>query len=464
MMSNENTADLSSVMDKQKLFFAKGGTRSVALRILYLRKLAKVLKRSEPDIMAALQRDLGKSDFEAYTTELGFVLSEIRFISKSLTKWAKPRRVRTVLTHIGSTGRIVPEPYGTALIIAPWNYPLQLALSPLVGAVAAGNTAVLKPSELTPSVSEVLKEVIEEVFPEDYVTVVEGGPEVSTWLLEQKFDYIFFTGSVKVGRIVMEAAAKQLIPVTLELGGKSPLIVHEDANLKLAARRTAFGKFVNAGQTCIAPDYALVHRSVKERFLAELKAAIQEFYGTDPLQSEAYGRIVSPRHFERLVSFLNSGSQVTGGSYDPDQLKISPTVLENVPVEDPVMQEEIFGPILPVFVYDDLGEVVEIVRSRPKPLALYLFSGNKKVQKWLTAELSFGGGTINDTLMHLATPYLPFGGVGESGMGSYHGHASFKTFSHEKSVLKQTTRLDFKFRYPGPNDKKRLSIIRRLMK
>lgn len=462
MEDHVNMAEIGSVMEKHKLFFEKGGTRSAALRILYLRKLAKVLKRCEPDIFAALKQDLGKSDFETYVTELGLVFSEISFISKHLAKWAKPRRVGTPITHIGSTGRIIPEPYGTVLVIAPWNYPLQLALTPVIGAVAAGNTAVLKPSELTPTVSGVLKTILEEVFPEDYVSVIEGGPEVSTELLQQKFDYIFFTGSVRVGRIVMEAAAKRLTPVTLELGGKSPCIVHYEANLKLAARRIAFGKFVNSGQTCVAPDYVFVHRRVKERFLAELKAAILDIYGPDPLNNENYGRIVGQSHFKRLVSFLEGAKPSVGGHFDEGTLKIAPTVLEEATFELPVMQEEIFGPILPVLVYDELGEVIDAVKERPKPLALYLFTASKAVQKLITSELSFGGGTINDTLIHMATPYLPFGGVGESGIGSYHGKASFQTFSHEKSVLKQTTRFDLKFRYPG--SKRGLSIIRRILK
>lgn len=462
----ETAAELEAVMEKHRAFFEKGGTRSVALRILYLRKLAKVLKQREQDIFAALKADLGKSDFEAYLTELGVVLGEIRYITGHLFKWTKPRRVRTALTHLGSVGRVIPEPYGTVLIIAPWNYPLQLALSPLIGAVAAGNTAVLKPSELAPSVSRVLKSVLEDVFPEDYVSVVEGGPEVSAGLLELPFDYIFFTGSVRIGRIVMEAAAKQLTPVTLELGGKSPGIVHFDANLKLAARRIAFGKFVNAGQTCVASDYVLVHRRVKDRFIAELRAAIQELYGTDALHNEAYGRIVGKRHFDRLLSLLPNTRPVIGGGSDSGRLKIEPTVLEleldKQGLELPVMREEIFGPILPVLAYDELGEVIDTVKGLPKPLALYLFTASKAVQKLITGELSFGGGTINDTLLHMATPYLPFGGVGESGMGSYHGVSSFRTFSHEKSVLKQTTRFDFRFRYPGA--KQSLSIIRRLMR
>ncbi|WP_418303195.1 aldehyde dehydrogenase [Paenibacillus yonginensis] len=462
MSKEEIGMDPDGILDRHNALFEQGGTGSIALRILYLHRLKQALKKHEADWFAALRMDLNKSDFESYTTELGIVLSEIRFISSRLTRWAKPRKVRTALTHVGSKSLIIKEPYGTVLIIAPWNYPLQLALSPLIGAIAAGNTVVLKPSELTPNVSALLKRILGEVFPEDYVTVVEGGPEVSTALLARKFDYIFFTGSVGVGKIVMEAAAKHLTPVTLELGGKSPCIVHDDANLPLAARRIVFGKFTNAGQTCIAPDYLLVHRHVRDRLLAELQAELVRFYGEDPLNSPAYGRIIGQRQFDRLTSFLQDGRIVVGGEADRDKLKIAPTILADVHWGMPVMQEEIFGPLLPVLVYDELQEVIEWVRKRPKPLALYLFTGSRKVQKTVTHELSFGGGTLNDTLMHLATPYLPFGGVGESGMGSYHGYESFRTFTHEKGIVKQTTLFDFPFRYPFA--KRGLSIIRRLLK
>ncbi|WP_337926750.1 aldehyde dehydrogenase [Paenibacillus caui] len=454
--------ELESVLKEHRDFFSRGGTRSVALRILFLQRLRKTLKNHETEILQALRQDLGKSDHEGYMTELGIVLDEIGFISKRLTNWAKPRKVRTVLTHAGSKGMIMPEPYGTVLIIAPWNYPLQLALSPLVGAIAAGNTVILKPSELTRTVSGLLQTILEEVFPPDYVKVVQGGPDVSTELLKQKVDYIFFTGSAPVGRIVMEASAKTLTPVTLELGGKSPCIVHHDADIRLAARRVAFGKFTNAGQTCVAPDYVWVHRQVKERFLTELKSVITEFYGERPLESGNYGRIVGRRHFDRLIRFLDNGKCVIGGEHDESALKIAPTVLEEVTWEMPVMQEEIFGPLLPVLEYEDLEQVLETARSLPKPLALYLFSQSRRVQSRITRELSFGGGAINDTLMHLATPYLPFGGVGESGMGSYHGYESFRTFSHEKSILKQTTKFDLPFRYPS--SKYGLSIIRKLLR
>ncbi|WP_433945706.1 aldehyde dehydrogenase [Paenibacillus sp. SN-8-1] len=462
-MNNEaSELDIQELLTRQKLYYKEGHTRSVSSRRLMLTRLSEVLKSREPEIMAALRQDLNKSELESYSTEIGIVLEEIRHICRRLTRWAKPRRVRTVLTHIGSKGMIVPEPYGTVLIIAPWNYPFQLAISPLVGAIAAGNTVLLKPSELSQAVSDLLRRILAEVFPEEYVAVVEGGAEVSSELLKHKFDYIFFTGSVNVGRIVMEAAAKQLTPVTLELGGKSPCIVHKDADIGLAARRIVFGKFTNAGQTCVAPDYLWVHRDVKEELLQEMRRAIHDFYGKDPIRHPDYGRIVSRRHFDRLVMFLQDGQAVLGGQYDAGTLKIEPTVLDRVTWDMPVMKEEIFGPVFPVLEYEDLDEVIAGVRSHPKPLALYLFSQSKGIQNKVINSLSFGGGTINDTLMHLATPYLPFGGVGDSGMGSYHGFESFKTFSHEKSVLVQTTRFDFAFRYPS--SKNALRILRKLMK
>ncbi|WP_426454839.1 aldehyde dehydrogenase [Paenibacillus sp. S-38] len=453
---------IRSVIIQQKDHFNRGLTRSLAVRQAHLDALRGAVKRYEADIIAALRADLGKSELEAYSTEIGFLLEEIRFVSKRMKGWAKPRKVKTALTHVGSRGVIVPEPYGTALIIAPWNYPFQLALSPLVGAIAAGNTAVLKPSELTPAVSSLLARLVADTFAPEVVAVIEGGVEETTELLRQPFDYIFFTGSVPVGRIVMEAAAKRLIPVTLELGGKSPCIVHRDAKLELAAKRVAFGKFANSGQTCIAPDYLLVHEEVKDEFLRHLRGAVEEFYGREPLRSPDYGRIVSRRHYDRLVRFLGDGRAVFGGQSDDEALRIAPTVLDGVSPEAPVMQEEIFGPILPVLTYREIGETIAAVNARPKPLALYLFTEDAGVQREVVEKVPFGGGCINDTLMHIATPHLPFGGVGESGMGSYHGESSFKAFSHFKSVLKQTTLFDIAFRYPSA--KSGLKLMRRFMK
>lgn len=458
-MSNDT---MSSLIQKQKHFYKSGITRPLAYRLEQLKKLRDALTANEKRIIEALNNDLNKSEFEAFSTEIGIVYEELAFTLKHLRRWMAPKRVRTALTHIGSRGRIIPEPYGTALIIAPWNYPFQLAVSPLIGALAAGNTALLKPSELTPATSALLADMLGGIYGEEYVAVVQGGPDVSQELLAQPVDYIFFTGSVNVGKIVMQAAAERLIPLTLELGGKSPCIVHEDAELKLAARRIAFGKFTNAGQTCIAPDYVLAHRSIKNKLIPHLREAIRELYGPDPLFNPSYGRIVSEKHFKRLVSFLGDGSIAAGGRTDPDRLRIEPTLLDQATWDMPVMQEEIFGPILPILEYDDIQETVDMINARPKPLALYLFTRDTGTEKAVVGSVSYGGGCVNDTLMHIATPYLPFGGVGESGMGAYHGKGSFDAFTHYKSVLKQTTRFDIAFRYPS--SKNGLKLLRKLMK
>lgn len=452
----------SELLALQQHYFQSGVTRSVEFRMAQLKKLRHAIVEREASILEALRADLNKSEMEAYAFEIGLVYKEITFMLKHLKRWSKPRKVKTALTHIGSRSYIVPEPLGAVLIIAPWNYPFQLAMSPLVGAIAAGNTVVLKPSELAPAVSAILASILRDTFDRSYLAVVEGGADASRELLELPFDKIFFTGSVRVGKIVMEAAAKHLTPVTLELGGKSPCIVHDDASLPLAAKRIAFGKFINAGQTCIAPDYLLVQRKVKNELVAAIREAVVSMYGDDPLQNPDYCKIVSPAHYERLREFLTDGTAVAGGRSDEQTLRIEPTVLEHVTWEMPVMKEEIFGPILPVVTYDEIQEAIAIVNARPKPLALYVFTQNPSLQKLVTERIPFGGGCINDTLMHLGTPYLPFGGVGESGMGSYHGENSFHTFSHMKSVLKQTTKFDFAFRYPS--SKYGLAIIRKLLK
>lgn len=452
----------SSIVNKQKEYFYKGHTRSVETRKNNLKKLYEGIQRFEDEIFQALKLDLNKSVHESFTTEIGYVLKEISFQMKHISSWSKPKRVRTALTHFGSKGKVVPEPYGVTLIIAPWNYPFQLAIAPLVGALAAGNTVVLKPSELTPNVSKVLTRIIEELFPEELVSVVEGGVEESTALLKEPFDYIFFTGSVGVGKVVMEAAAKKLTPLTLELGGKSPCIVHKDAKLDVTARRIVWGKFLNAGQTCVAPDYMYVHSSVTEQLIEALRHEITEQYGKEPLQNDNYVRIVSDRHFERLCTFLQDGKPVIGGSYKKETLHIEPTVLTNVTWQSAVMEDEIFGPILPIIEYDKLEDVIKTIQQHPKPLALYVFSEDRKVQEQVTNNIPYGGGCINDVVYHLATPYLPFGGVGSSGLGSYHGEESFRTFSHYKSILSQSTAFDMKIRYSST--KSALKFIRKLLK
>ncbi|MFF2445752.1 aldehyde dehydrogenase [Neobacillus sp. NPDC058068] len=439
----------NSIIAQQKAFFRTEMTKDISYRLEALQILRNAIKNNEQVLMDALKADLNKSEFDAYTSEIGFVLEELRFTIKHLRSWVKPKKVKTPLTHIGSSSYIYSEPYGVTLIIAPWNYPFQLAIAPLIGAIAAGNCAVIKPSELTPKTSEILGKIINDLYPEEYISVVQGGVETSQALLNEKFDYIFFTGSVPVGKVIMEAAAKNLTPVTLELGGKSPCIVHRDANIKLAAKRIAWGKFTNAGQTCIAPDYLYLHKSIKDQFLQQFKETTIELYGEQPLNNVNFTRIVSDRHFQRLCSFLNNGELFMGGNANQEKLTIEPTVLTNVTWEEPLMQDEIFGPILPVLEYDALSEVVEGIHRHPKPLALYIFTENNAIQKQVLKSISFGGGCVNDTVYHFASPYLPFGGVGNSGIGAYHGKGNFDTFSHQKSVLEQTTLFDISFRYPN---------------
>lgn len=452
----------SSLVAKQQSYFRSEITKELAFRLEALQKLRTAIKNNEQNLMDALKADLNKSEFDAYSSEIGFVLEELRFTIKHLRSWVKPKRVKTPLTHIGSASYIYSEPYGVTLIIAPWNYPFQLAIAPLIGAIAAGNCAVIKPSELTPKTSELLGKIITELFSEEYVAVVQGGVETSQALLREPFDYIFFTGSVPVGKVIMEAAAKNLTPVTLELGGKSPCIVHEDANIKLAAKRIAWGKFTNAGQTCIAPDYLYIHKNIKEQFLQQFRETTIELYGHEPLNNPNFTRIVSKRHFDRLTEFLDDGNLFMGGKSNKDKLTIEPTVLTNLTWEAPIMQDEIFGPILPVLEYSNLDDVIEGIHRHPKPLALYIFTESNNIQQEVLNSVSFGGGCVNDTVYHFASPYLPFGGVGNSGIGAYHGKGNFDTFSHNKSVLKQTTLFDIPFRYP--NVKNGLKKIKLFMK
>lgn len=432
----ENYQDL---IQKQKSFFRTGKTKDVQYRMDTLNKLKNLMNSHEQEILNALKADLNKPEGETKRAEIGLVVAEINHMIEYLPTWSTPQEVETPSTHAGATSYITPEPYGTALVIAPWNYPVQLAVNPLVGAIAAGNTAVLKPSELTPNTSALLAKMINDNFSEEYLCVVEGEVETSTALLKENVDYIFFTGSTGVGRIVAEAAAKNLTPTTLELGGKSPAIVHEDADLDETAKRIAGGKFANAGQTCVAPDYVLAHSRIKDQLITKIKEAITNTYGENVSASD-YNHVVSERHFDRLHNFLDNGYLAVGGDSDRAQLFIEPTILDNVSLEDPVMQDEIFGPILPVLTYDETSEAIEIVANRPKPLALYLFSDDQTVQDDVLNNVSFGGGAINDTINHMTTHYLPFGGVGDSGMGAYHGKASFDTFTHFKSILKRSNR------------------------
>ncbi|ARQ07705.1 Acyl-CoA reductase or other NAD-dependent aldehyde dehydrogenase [Macrococcoides canis] len=431
-------------------FFQTQATKDIKFRKKYLKALKKSIKKHESDILDALKSDLGKNKVEAYATEIGFVKKELSYIIKELKNWAKTKSVTTPMMQFPAKSFIKYEPYGTVLIIGPFNYPFQLVMSPLIGALAAGNCAVVKPSEMTPQTSMVVQEILEEVFPENYVKVIQGEKEVTSQLLDERFDYIFFTGSTKVGQIVYEKASKHLTPVTLELGGKSPAIIDDTANLKVAAERVAFGKFMNAGQTCVAPDYVLIDNKVKMKFVKALQSTIQEFYGTQTEQSEDFGRIVNDNHFNRLVNIIEDSRQqvIYGGESNADELFVAPTIILDPELSDSVMQQEIFGPILPIIGYDMFNEVYDIVEQYEKPLALYLFTEDSDQITAVFNRLSFGGGCVNDTILHLANPNLPFGGVGHSGIGSYHGKYSFELFSHEKSYITKSTKLESGLLFP----------------
>ena len=437
--------DIHEIVESEKHFFRTGVTRGVDFRIDMLKKFRKAIIENDELISAALKADLNKQPFESYMCETGLLLEEINFHIKRLKKWSKTRRVKSGIGQLPGKSYVCPEPYGVVLIMAPWNYPVQLCLMPLVGAISAGNCAIVKPSAYAPESSRVISKLIESAFPTGFVTAVEGGREANKALLDEPFDYIFFTGSVAVGKTVMEAAAKRLTPVTLELGGKSPIIVDETANLPLAARRIAFGKVLNAGQTCVAPDYLMIEKSVEAPFIEEYKKALTSFFPDGDMSGMV--RIINDKHFERVCNILdNSGSIAIGGVRDAETRFIEPAVLTDVPIDSPAMQQEIFGPVLPVLPYEKLDDCIDFIRSRPKPLALYIFSENKMNQEKVLNSCSFGGGCINDTVIHLASSHMSFGGVGESGMGSYHGKKSFDTFTHYRSVLKQG-KLDVKLRY-----------------
>ncbi|PPS45800.1 aldehyde dehydrogenase [Chroococcidiopsis sp. TS-821] len=451
---------INDIIRKQRVYFQNGKTKDVEFRIEQLKTLKRAIQENTEGIVDALKKDLRKPELETYATEIS-ITREIDYALKHIRSWVKPKKVRIPLEQLPGKGYIYPEPLGVVLIIGPWNYPFQLVIAPLIGAIAAGNCVIVKPSEIAPNTSAVVAQIIQKYFDPAYIAVVEGGIDISKQLLAEKFDHIFFTGGTAVGRIVMEAAAKHLTPVTLELGGKSPCIVDSDINLEHTARRIAWGKFINAGQTCIAPDYLLVHRQIKQQLLDSLQKVIREFYGEEPQQSSDYGRIINQKQFSRLVELLRDGKIVTGGSTDSRDLYIAPTIIDQVSLEMPVMQEEIFGPILPIIEYDDLSEAIAIINEKPKPLALYLFSRNRDIQQRVLQETSSGGACINDTVMHVGVSSLPFGGVGDSGIGKYHGKASFDTFSHEKSVLKKSFWLDLKWRYAPYAGK--LNLIKRLI-
>ena len=456
----------SKLTEAQKQFFETGRTRDLAFRICQLQLLADAMRKYETVLEEALKKDLGKSAFESYATEIGFVLADIRYTIQNLQKWSAPKRVRTPLYLFPGKSKIQKEPYGSVLILGPYNYPVQLLAEPLIGAIAAGNCAVLKPSELTPHVSKAMYQIVHSTFKEEYIACVEGGVEVNQELLSQKFDYIFFTGSERVGRIVMKAAAENLTPVTLELGGKSPVIIEKTANIKEAARRIAWGKLMNAGQTCVAPDYVLVDESRKQQFLTEMKTAFSHLYGKEIKKNPDFGRIVNERHMERLQKILEQDAKYLfcGGEADTLQRYIEPVILDLRKDQNAAsMQEELFGPILPVLSYHKLEDAVRFVNKRAKPLALYLFTKKRSAEKFVLERVSSGGVCVNDTISHLINPDLPFGGVGASGMGQYHGKYSFDTFTHEKSVFYKPADWNLPVCYP-PFTKGKMNLVKFFLK
>lgn len=439
--------EIRQIVENQRTYFYTGATLPLSHRIEALKKIQSYILTHEAEIGKAIRKDLGKSDFESYMCETGLVLSEITYMLKHIRSFAKEKNVLTPLTQFHSRSFKKPSPYGVALIMSPWNYPFLLTIDPLIDALAAGNTVVLKPSAYSPYTSTVIQSMIKECFDTRYVAVITGGRAENTCLLNEHFDYIFFTGSQTVGKEVMRHAAAHLTPVTLELGGKSPCIVEESANIKLAARRIVFGKYLNCGQTCVAPDYIYCDRKIKDQLLAEIKRQIKRQFRSEPLTNKNYGKIINEKHFDRITKLIDSSKVVFGGKCDRTTLKIEPTVMDHVTFDDAVMQEEIFGPILPILTYDSLDQAIHKINSMPHPLALYVFTSDKTAARKVTARCGFGGGCINDTIIHLATSEMGFGGFGESGMGSYHGKDGFRTFSHYKSIVDKKTWLDLPMRY-----------------
>ena len=453
--------NFTELVEAQRAYFRSGATRSAEFRITMLRQIQTALRERETEINAAMKADMNKAPSEVYMTETGMVFEELRFHIRHVAGWMRERTVPTPLAQFWAKSFLAPEPKGVVLIMAPWNYPVQLCLEPLIGAISAGCTAVVKPSAYAPATSAALARMLSGTFPKEYVAVVEGGRAENAALLDQEFDHIFFTGSPAVGRTVLESAAKHLTPVTLELGGKSPVIVDETANLTLAARRIAFGKCLNAGQTCVAPDYLWIHESRKDAFAEAYRRALEEFFPKGDYSD--MNVIINDRHFRRVSALLGSGTAVIGGGTDAARRQIEPTLLDGVKLDSPIMQEEIFGPILPMLPYSDLKECVDYIVTQPRPLALYLFTESRAAERLVLEHCSFGGGCINDTVIHLATTHMGFGGVGNSGMGSYHGKRSFDTFSHERSIVKKATWMDLPIRY-RPYSAARDRLLRRFLK
>ena len=454
--------DFNKIIESQKEFFNTNTTKSIKFRKEQLMKFLDVLKSNEGLMYEAIYADFKKSKYETYETELAILYAEIKHSIKKVGVWSKPKRIVNSLANLPGTSYIMPEPLGNTLVIGAWNYPFLLSMHPVVSAIAAGNTVIMKPSELALNTSNVMAKLINENFDSKFCHVVEGGVKETTALLKQKFDKIFYTGSPAVGKIIMRAASEHLTPVTLELGGKSPAIVTKGASLKVTAKRIVWGKFINGGQTCVAPDYLMVDKSVKKQLIEEIKKQILKVHGDDPQKSEAFVRIINPRHFKRLTALLDKEKIILGGDTDEKDLYIAPTLMENVTWDDAVMKEEIFGPILPILEYSDLNDAIEQIKATPKPLALYLFTNKKSIRNKVFSEISFGGGALNDTVMHLADANLPFGGVGNSGMGSYHGKFGFDTFSHHKSILQKATWFEPFVKYP-PYTEFKLNLLKKLL-
>ena len=455
--------EIKELVQKQRKYFLSGATLSYRARMDALRRLLRALDKYDAELKQALYRDLHKSASESYMTELSLTKAELRYCMRHLEGWMRREHVKTELMNLPGRSFTVTEPYGVVLVMAPWNYPVLLCLEPVINALAAGNCVIIKPSAYAPRVSKVLGRLIADCFPPEHATVVEGGRAENSELLEQRFDYIFFTGSVAVGKLVLEKAARYVTPVTLELGGKSPCIVDRTANISMAARRIVFGKLLNSGQTCVAPDYLLVHREVKQALFEAMKREITKMLGEHPLENKDYPRMVNEKHYARVMNLIKGEQVVTGGCGNPDTLQIAPTILDHVSLEAPIMQEEIFGPVLPTITFGTRAELKAIIRHFEKPLACYLFTRDRAMERWLLTNISFGGGCINDTIVHLATSEMGFGGVGGSGMGSYHGKAGFETFSHRKGIVKKANWPDIPLRYHPYQDWKD-EIIRRLMK
>ena len=445
--------EIAFILEEQRKFFLSGETLPIKFRKQMLKKLYASVVFHKEEILSALTSDLGKSDFEGFMCEVGLSLTEISYMIKNVKKFAKEKTVITPLAQFASRSYKKPCPYGNTLIMSPWNYPFLLSIEPLANAIAAGNTAILKPSAYSPATSNVIEKILSECFEKKFVAVVTGGRQENAALLEQKFDFVFFTGSQAVGKEVLRHTAENLTPAILELGGKSPCIIDSSAKIRLAAKRVVFGKYLNCGQTCVAPDYILCHKDIKDEFVKEVKIQIEKQYGKNPLENSDYGKIINQKHFERVSSLINAEKVVHGGKTNPQTQQIEPTVLDNVTWDDAVMQEEIFGPIMPILTYENLDQVIANLQKKQKPLALYFFSQNKKNIKAVTEKVSYGGGCINDTIIHLATSEMGFGGVGESGMGSYHGKTGFDAFSHTKSIVDKKTWMDLPMRYQ-PYDRK----------